>query len=153
MMADIEEIAKAMGAKIIGRVPNVQGGALGAAHLAGIYQARMEEVRKEQGPSTEKIPNLTIEIPIGEATAQALAELADLVSTPNKRISPMQVARGLLSQSASQWVEELRPLQSSFEESQQKLANAGEKLAAARREHLKALVECAYHLRDQQPAG
>jgi hypothetical protein len=150
MMADIEEIAKAMGAKIIGRVPNVQGGALGAAHLAGIYQARMEEVRKEQGPSTE---NLTIEIPIGEATAQALAELADLASTPNKRISPMQVARGLLSQSASQWVEELRPLQSSFEESQQKLANAGEKLAAARREHLKALVECAYHLRDQQPAG
>ncbi len=42
---EIREIAKLFRAKIIGEVSEVAGGALGAAQLGKIYQARMAELR------------------------------------------------------------------------------------------------------------
>ena len=46
----LDEIARSLGARIIGAVPEVGGGQLGAAHLARIYQDRMAEVRAAEPP-------------------------------------------------------------------------------------------------------
>jgi hypothetical protein len=55
MPYDIEAIARLLGAKIVGQIPDVGGGPPAAVYLAKVYQARMEALRGA-GPSSRPRP-------------------------------------------------------------------------------------------------
>ncbi len=84
-----EEWAKLFGAKLVGKVPNVGGGPLGAAYLAHVYRQRMAELRGE--PAFQQLG-------LSEAALEGLAEMAEKESTPRKHVTPLQVAARLLEQ-------------------------------------------------------
>ena len=54
MSHPLEDIAKRLGADIIGEISDDGGGAFGAARLAHIYQQRMEERRRQQPPDSAR---------------------------------------------------------------------------------------------------
>ncbi|SRR5713101_8616511 len=116
MAKDLEDIAKLLGANIVGQIPDVGGGALGAVHLAKIYQARMQEIegQKPSHPGNETSAR-NLGIPVSENTFQALSELAELLSTPQQKVSPIQVAAGLLTLAAPTKLVELRQAQTTLE--------------------------------------
>ena len=77
MTKELEEIARAMGAKIVGEIPDVGGGAFGAARLARVYQQRSEQARGPQAP--ESAPGRLLEIRISERLAQGLESLGNVL--------------------------------------------------------------------------
>lgn len=96
---DIEEIAKLLGAKIVGELPDVGGGALAAMQHAEFYRRRMQEVRAQTAqanpPQEESVPK-SLELGVDNATYQALQFLAEAMSGPTHAISPHQLATGLI---------------------------------------------------------
>src|SRR5262245_38750551 len=99
MADEMDDLARMFGAKIVGQVPDVGGGAPGAAYLAKIYQARMREIggQRQGGPAAQATAR-TLAVPTSETVFQALAELAQLVNTGTGRaVTPAEVATGLLS--------------------------------------------------------
>ncbi len=85
-----------MGAKIVGRVPDVGGGAFGAAHLAHIYQQRMAEVRAEE---------LARGLAIRAETMHKLAEMAKKASTPERPVTPMEMAIQIVEEAVANYRE------------------------------------------------
>ena len=72
MAEEIETIAQLLGAKIVGQVPDVGGGAFAAMHLARFYQDRMGVIHSTKtAQAQEKPPTHTIEVPVSDATAKA----------------------------------------------------------------------------------
>lgn len=107
MAKNVQKIAELMGGKIVGQVPDVGGGAFGAARLAKIYQARMEQLRRQEvvgSPGADRPRHL--EIPVSQGTLETLTELARRVSTPDLAISPMEVASQLLEEAVARYSEE-----------------------------------------------
>jgi hypothetical protein len=99
MAKNREKLAELLGAKIVGEVPDVGGGAFGMARLAHILHQRLTPGQGER-PGRPTDPNWVIrpKVPMTEATAQRLAELAEAMSTPERQVSPMQVAAQLLEE-------------------------------------------------------
>lgn len=98
MAKSVRRIAKKMGARIVERLPDVGGGALGALRMAKLLQDRLEP-GQGQRPGRPSVPAWTRrpKVPMSEATEQRLAKLAELFSRRQKhRVSPMQVAAQLL---------------------------------------------------------
>ncbi len=92
-----EEIEKLFGAKYVGEVPDVGGGAFGMARLAHILHQRLTPADGPGRPSNgewEKRPK----VPMSRKTHRKLKELARQLSSDQRRISPMQVAAQLLEQ-------------------------------------------------------
>jgi hypothetical protein len=105
MAKNVERIAKLLGASIAGRVPETGGGAFGAARLSALVaslQARLEpgEGRRPGRPTDARWVRHP-KVPMTEETAQRLARLAALASTPERRVSPMQVAAQLLEEAVA----------------------------------------------------
>jgi len=102
MAKNIERIADLLGGTVAGSVPETGGGAFGAARLAGLVsslQARLEPGQgRRPGRPTDARWVHHPKIPMSEETAQRLARLAELASTPDRRVSPMQVAAQLLEE-------------------------------------------------------
>jgi hypothetical protein len=151
MADEIEELARLLGAKIVGQVPDAGGGVLGAAHLAKVYQARMTEIQAAPA-RTPKGEGVLLEIPISEAAAQALAELAAVVSKPGRRRSPGEIARALLQAAALSWAEKIRRAQTEMEEARKRHAEAEEQFAETERALWKTLYELS-GVSDRQAAG
>ena len=106
-MADnIRKLSKLLGAKVVGKVPQTGGGAFGAARLARCVadlQARLAPSNgRRPGRPTDATWARRAKVPMSEGTAQKLADLARKASTPQRRVSPMQVAAQLLEQAVSQ---------------------------------------------------
>jgi hypothetical protein len=96
----VKRIAKALGAKIGRPVPNTGGGAFGMARLAAVLSARLEPIRgKRPGRPSDPSWVYSRKVPMSEETLDRLEELAQSVSTAQRRVSPMQVAAQLLEQS------------------------------------------------------
>jgi hypothetical protein len=96
MAKNVHKIADLLGATVVSQVPETGSGAFGAArlaHLAAALQSRLE-------PGPGRPPDATLvhhpKVPMNEETLQKLAQLAELASTPERRVSPMQVAAQLL---------------------------------------------------------
>jgi hypothetical protein len=93
-------IAKLLGAKRIGRLPDTGGGAFGAARLSQLASRLKARLRPGEGkrpgrptdPSWQRSPK----IPISRETEIKLAELAEQASKSGRQVSPMQVAAQLL---------------------------------------------------------
>ena len=89
MAENIERIAELMGAKIIGQVPEVGGGAFGAARLGHIHRQRMTAVRSEE---------LLQGLGLSDEIRRSLAEMAEQASKPGRIVTPAQIAAQLLEE-------------------------------------------------------
>jgi hypothetical protein len=109
MAEEMEDIAKLLGAQIVGEVPDVGGGALGAAHLAKFYAARMLQVRQPQpGPDAEGRKDRHLELCLSAVTVQSLADLAHLLGLVDQSTDPVSSAAVLLERFAALALEEIR---------------------------------------------
>lgn len=106
MARKIEKIADLLGATVVGQVPDTGGGAFGAARLGRLVaslQARLEpSVGRRPGRPTDAAWVHHSKVPMTEETVQKLVRLAELASTPERRVSPMQVAAQLLEDAVAQ---------------------------------------------------
>ena len=94
-----QEFAELLGAKVIGEVPDVGGGPFGMARLARLMHQRLTPGQGERpGRPTDSTWASRPKIPMSEATQRRLAEIAEAMSTSERRVSPMQVAAQLLEE-------------------------------------------------------
>lgn len=97
-----QEFADLLGAKIVGEVPDVGGGPFGMARLAHIMHQRLTPGQGERpGRPTDSTWESRPKVPMSEATRQRLVEIAEAMSTPERRVSPMQVAAQLLEEAVA----------------------------------------------------
>ncbi len=108
MAKNIEQIARKLGAEIVCQVPDVGGGAFGMARLAAIIAALQARLQPGQGqrPGRPTDPDWVYhpKVPMNAATQQALERLAELASTPERKVSPMQLAAQLLEEAVARLV-------------------------------------------------
>ena len=97
MPIDPQEFATMLGGEIVGEVPDVGGGPFDMARLAHIMQERLTPSRGEQ-PGRPTDPNWVTrcKVPMSDATLKSLTELAEEMSTDERKVSPMQVAAKIL---------------------------------------------------------
>jgi hypothetical protein len=99
---NIKKIADALGAKVIGELPAYGGGAFGAARLLILVAALKERLAPSAGkrPGRPTDPDWTVhrKVPMSEATLAKLRQMAEEASSPERRVSPMQVAAHLLEE-------------------------------------------------------
>jgi len=102
MAKNRERLATLLGATIAGEVPEVGGGAFGMARLAHLLHERLTPGRGER-PGRPTNPNWVFrpKVPMSAATAKKLARLAGSMSTPQRKVSPMQVAAQLLEETVA----------------------------------------------------
>jgi hypothetical protein len=99
---DPQEFADLLGAKIVGEVPDVGGGPFGMARLARLMHQRLTPGQGERpGRPTDATWSSRPKVPMSAATQRRLAEIAEQMSTPERRVSPMQVAAQLLEEAVS----------------------------------------------------
>jgi hypothetical protein len=100
MTKKIDRIADRLGARVIARLPEVGGGAFGAARLAQIIEQLQFRLVPGQGlragrptePKWVRHPK----VPMSTATEKRLIRLAEQASTAKRKISPMQLAAQIL---------------------------------------------------------
>jgi hypothetical protein len=99
MAKNREKLAALFGAKLVGKVPDVGGGAFGMARMAQLLHQRLTPSQGER-PGRPTNPNWVIrpKVPMSKATARKLAEIAAEISNSERKVSPMQVAAQLLEQ-------------------------------------------------------
>jgi len=99
MAKNIERIAERLGAEIVGGVPDVGGGAFGAARLTKTLRSRLvpSEGRRPGRPTADEWTRRD-KVPMSEATYKRLSKVAAEGSTGERKISPMQVAAQLLEE-------------------------------------------------------
>lgn len=109
MSIDPQEFARLLGAEIVGEVPDVGGGPFGMARLAHVMRERLTPSRGER-PGRPTNPNWEVrpKVPMSEATARKLAEIAEAMSTSGRKVSPMQVAAQLLEEAVARMEAEAR---------------------------------------------
>lgn len=101
----IASIAKDLGAKHVGTLPDVGGDAFGMARLAQLMHEQL-------APSTGKRPGRPTndrwteqrKVPMSEKTLTTLQQLSARLSSDKRKVSPMQLAAQLLEQSVVQIV-------------------------------------------------
>ena len=99
MAKNIKNLATRLGATKVASVPDVGGGAFGMARLARIMADRLEPSQgKRPGRPTDPSWSHYGKVPMSESTMAQLAELAESVSTSERKISPMQLAAQLLEE-------------------------------------------------------
>jgi hypothetical protein len=92
-----QEFADLFGAKIVGAVPEVADGPFSIARLAHIMHRRLTPSRGQRpGRPTDSSWEDRPKVPMSHATQRRLAEIAAEISTPERSVSPMQVAAQLL---------------------------------------------------------
>ena len=100
-MADnVNRIARRLGAKVVARVPEVGGGAFGAARLARVVEALQARLVPASGRRTGRPTDATWvhhpKVPMSEATERRLIRLAERASAHGRKVSPMQLAAQIL---------------------------------------------------------
>jgi hypothetical protein len=105
MAKGVRRIAKLLGADVVAELPEVGGGAFGAARLGHIVAELQGRLRPSQGkrpgrptdPSWDRSPK----VPMSRKTEMKLARLALRASESGRRVSPMQLAAQLLEDAVS----------------------------------------------------
>ncbi len=100
MAKNIQKLAEALGARVVGQVPETGGGALGMARLATVLRARLEPGQgRRPGRPSDPLWVHQRKVPMSAETLACLTHLAASVSTAERKVSPMQVAAQLLEES------------------------------------------------------
>lgn len=107
-LADIiTKIVERVGAKILGKIPEVEPGVFGDAKLAEIFAQQLEPSQgKRPGRPTNPSWVRRPQIPMGEETFRKLIWISSQMSSPARRVSPMQVAAQLLEDAVKQFIEQ-----------------------------------------------
>jgi hypothetical protein len=109
MDKQVSKIGKNIGAKHRGTLPNVGGGAFGAAWLAQILHERLApSTGKRPGRPTNDSWTKHPKVPMSAETLASLQELSAMLSSEQRKVSPMQVAAQLLEESVTQFVKARR---------------------------------------------
>lgn len=104
MAKNIKKIATKLGAKVVARVPDAGGGAFGAALLAALLQHRLQPTMGQRpGRPRDATWKRRPKVPMSENTLVRLQRLAATLSTPRRKVSPMQVAAQLLEESVEKY--------------------------------------------------
>jgi hypothetical protein len=102
MAQNAKKLAQALGAEIVSKVPDVGGGAFGAARLGRIIAVLKTQLRPARGRRLGRPTNPRWvrhpKVPMSEETTDKLHELARRASSVGRRVSPMQVAAQLLEE-------------------------------------------------------
>ena len=102
MAKNIDAMAAKLGATIVGEIPDVAGGAFGAARLAKTVATLQGRLTPGQGirPGRPSVPTWieSPKVPMSETTFQRLTKLAEMASEGDRKVSPMQVAAQLLEE-------------------------------------------------------
>lgn len=105
MAKNIERIARKLGAEVVGQVPDVGGGAFGMARLAGVIAALQARLQPGHGQRPGRPTDASWvhhpKVPMSAVTQAKLEKLAELASTPERKVSPMQVAAQLLEETVA----------------------------------------------------
>lgn len=100
MATRLDRIAEKLGATFVADVPDVGGGAFGAARLAGIVAALQSRLTPGQGlrPGRPTDPTWVAspKVPMSDATFRKLATLAEEASKIGRKVSPMQLAAQII---------------------------------------------------------
>ncbi len=99
MAMEPHEVARLLGAEIVGEVPDVGGGPFGMARLAHIMHQRLTPGLGERpGRPTDPDWATRPKVPMSEETVRKLTVIAEAMSTSERKVSPMQVAAQLLEE-------------------------------------------------------
>jgi hypothetical protein len=105
MAKNVQKIAELLGAAVVGQVPEMGGGAFGAARLAHLVAALQSRLEPSEGRRPGRPTDATWvhhpKVPVSGETMRKLVQLAELASTPERRVSPMQVAAQLLEEAVA----------------------------------------------------
>jgi hypothetical protein len=107
MAENLDEMANLLGAKVVGEVPDVGGGALGAARLVKIYQARMERIRGSQPVHPAGTSGAPVQLPVSAYAVESLGTLAQMLELVNEDASHVSAAAVLLERIGSLTIEEM----------------------------------------------
>ncbi len=106
MARNVQKIADLLGAERKGTVPEVGGGAFGAARLGHIIASLQARLQPGQGERPGRPSDASWvkhpKVPMSAETEAKLRRLAERASTLERRVSPMQVAAQLLEEAVSQ---------------------------------------------------
>ncbi len=106
MAKNREKLAQLLGARIVGKVPDVGGGAFGMARLAHLLHERLTPSQGERpGRPTDAQWVVRPKVPMSAATQAKLKRLAARVSQPGRRVSAMQLAAQLLEEALTRVAE------------------------------------------------
>src|SRR5262249_36193923 len=93
MASNRERLAQLLGARVVGQVPAVGGGVFGMAQLGHLLHERLTPSQGERpGRPTDASWVVRPKVPMSKATQAELKKLAERVSTPERKVSAMQVA-------------------------------------------------------------
>ena len=108
MTLDPKSVAARLGAEHAGQMPDVGGGAFGMARLAAAMKERLEPAQeRRRGQQTNIRWVLLPKVPMSRETENQLILLAEQLSTPEHRVSPMQVAAQLLEETLQKKAEKI----------------------------------------------
>lgn len=103
MATNRKRLARLLGAKIVGEVPDVGGGAFGMARLAHILHARLTPSEGERpGRPTDAAWEVRPKVPMSRTTQRKLKHLAETMSQQGRKVSAMQLAAHLLEEAVAQ---------------------------------------------------
>ncbi len=112
MARNVDKIAKGLGARIMTQIPEIGGGAFGAARLAEIVEQLRSRLIPTKGLRTGRPTDarweLRPKVPMTEETERRLIRLAEEASTAGRKISPMQLAAMILEEALSGLPGEIR---------------------------------------------
>jgi hypothetical protein len=102
MAKNIKRIADALGARIVGEIPDTGGGAFGAARLARIAESLQNRLVPGQGKRAGRPTDANWvhhpKVPMSDATGKRLRILAERASAAGRKVSPMQIAAQILEE-------------------------------------------------------
>ncbi len=104
MTKQIDRLAEKLGATRVGEVPAYAPGAFGMSALARTLEERLVpgQGRRPGRPSNPAWTKRS-KVPMAPATEERLVELARLLSSDARKVSPMQVAAQLLEEAAARY--------------------------------------------------
>ena len=104
MPRKIEDLAKRLGAEVVGTVPAYSAGAFGVAKLARTLRNRLEPGQgKRPGRPSNPGWSKRSKVPLATETEEHLEQLARMLSDEHRKVSPMQVAAQLLEQATASY--------------------------------------------------
>lgn len=102
MAKNIHSLASKLGAKVVAIVPDIGGGAFGAARLAKVVAELQQQLHPGQGkrPGRPTNPNwvVALKVPMSSEVEAKLSGYAAKASVEGRRVSKMQLAAHLLEE-------------------------------------------------------
>lgn len=104
MTRKIEDLAKKLGAEVVGTLPDYSAGAFGVAKLARTLRDRLEPGHgKRPGRPSNPSWSKRSKVPLAAETEERLKQLARMLSDEHRKASPMQVAAQILEEGTASY--------------------------------------------------